>query len=1224
MLTNKKTYIRLIAVVMALMMTVAVFAGCNNQAVKDAQASADAANQAAADVQKAADSIAQAAADLKNQLEEANQRLDEQKDQLDSMAQDAADAHDRIDSYHGNTTAAPETSAPIIENDWINDTATGKTLYERLSALQNDYLTVKKQWYTAENYAKVKTIFDKASYEFMRATDTAGLEQIIAEASAAAAAVDSIATDAAKIQAMIEGFGDVYTELFTSHEPKVVAAREAFDAWVEKYEESSFAPYGLYVYYDEDGNVSYIVNEENDYANRAKLICGGEWNDDKTEVIGGVIKLSIKSGYNGLIAAETKIAQLKDDAENAIKAMLKIELTVAGCANPDAIINVLYAEGSTQNDINKMVDQYKLFKAIITKNGITYADAKANAEAIEAAYTQYRIFWNANGGDDTPISAVDSATLLTGEEFVKLYVLELYNGQLNEYQNLVEDYLNTYIVEYFMNTNNTSALKAANPALAKYLAGFTTPAVNYNDNGEWYVKSVGGDITFGVDASSDVVTVYGTGATVDPTFTADGAKIKKDFTKVVVSTINQIVALEYDKDFKGNKSLADAFLEIDQILVKAIAELAQVYYDDVVAVYMVDQLDQYEETLKNAYANDDGVAPTGANVTYKYTAKADRHDAYYYDYDNAFYNNMTKLIADAKKSVQAFKVTTYDALNTIENKDEGIKNIKDQKLFTVTYEKGLLKSIDLYLSDSVNDPEGKDSAITTVLNKSVYNSSARSFKSYFTKGINIEKAVEFHELKIDYAEALDELVGIGTVADNKVTYTVASVLAADVDVDENDKIDDAEKYTSYMDQLAYILNAKVDATGYTKQEAATYTALNTVRNTGRNAIMALEFMNYDTAVANYTNSSYAAQTSKGKAIYSGVKALSTTTTADKNTAVNVIVDVNVVAEAAIIDVFADGADAVLKAFCDICRSTLKTNVADVLAPYKNNYHFGGLDTTGVYLEKDMNDYVAYLESLATLEAISGFAVKHFGLLEDAVAEGKDKDALETLGYTVQTIQKDTSKAEYSYLLHITSVGATVDQITGINVDTANSKGWYTLATDKLDEYLMLNNDTWIAGQLEDVRVLAYLKDDVVSTILPKLLKEFTGVWDATTGDWKYEIVGLIPVDQLVPVVPYEYGTKRAEVYLAQLNAAYERIVDEVEAITLLADDANDNRYTLATAKTTIGTLDLDNLTGTGILGQAVNENPVWDEADDLSLMMAYVRYYQVGQYDWTKYYANID
>ena len=35
---NKKTYIRLLALVMALMMTVAVFAGCNNQEAIDLSA----------------------------------------------------------------------------------------------------------------------------------------------------------------------------------------------------------------------------------------------------------------------------------------------------------------------------------------------------------------------------------------------------------------------------------------------------------------------------------------------------------------------------------------------------------------------------------------------------------------------------------------------------------------------------------------------------------------------------------------------------------------------------------------------------------------------------------------------------------------------------------------------------------------------------------------------------------------------------------------------------------------------------------------------------------------------------------------------------------------------------------------------------------------------------------------------------------------------------------
>ena len=70
-----------------------------------------------------------------------------------------------------------------------------------------------------------------------------------------AAQVDSIASDAAKVQALIAAFGDVPTEIFTTNEDKVIAAREAFDAWVAKYEKCFFAKNGYQFVRDAKGNI---------------------------------------------------------------------------------------------------------------------------------------------------------------------------------------------------------------------------------------------------------------------------------------------------------------------------------------------------------------------------------------------------------------------------------------------------------------------------------------------------------------------------------------------------------------------------------------------------------------------------------------------------------------------------------------------------------------------------------------------------------------------------------------------------------------------------------------------------------------------------------------------------------------------------------------------------------------------------------------------------------
>jgi hypothetical protein len=100
---------------------------------------------------------------------------------------------------------------------------------------------------------------------------------------------------------------------------------------------------------------------------------------------------------------------------------------------------------------------------------------------------------------------------------------------------------------------------------------------------------------------------------------------------------------------------------------------------------------------------------------------------------------------------------------------------------------------------------------------------------YYTRAFDLNNAIDFHELKIDVAEKLDKLVGIATI-DSKdvITWTVNGQLMAD-----------------YADDVKTVL-------GKAYTNAATYNAISGTRTASRNAIMAVEYMNYDEATPLFT------------------------------------------------------------------------------------------------------------------------------------------------------------------------------------------------------------------------------------------------------------------------------------------------------------------------------------------------------------------------------------
>jgi hypothetical protein len=447
----------------------------------------------------------------------------------------------------------------------------------------------------------------------------------------------------------------------------------------------------------------------------------------------------------------------------------------------------------------------------------------------------------------------------------------------------------------------------------------------------------------------------------------------------------------------------------------------------------------------------------------------------------------------------------------------------------------------------------------------------------YTRIFDLEAAVLFHEEKIAVAEKLDKLVGIVDTINNDgeiTAWKVEGLLMKDFAASAKTVLGDAYK------------------------DSNVYNAISGARTAGRYAIMAVEYMNYDEATPLFTFATYQAANAKGEALYYTNAALASAEIKNKakdNKALNIIVDRDVVAKNALYELFADGADAALKAFADLVRAQIQSNVTTGINLYEKNYSFGQIDPTGVYLEKDMREYVDYLNSLTNLAAIDAYTTTKFGLINNAVAATKVADLT---GYTAQTVGEAKNN---NYLFHVTKFDKTLDQITGIGATDAN--GWYdSLAKTQLTNYFALTSAVAYKG-LEDCRQLAYYKDNVLNgtsgNTMPVLLASYKGAWNAAENKWN-----------TAPKYAYDMAAKRTELYLVRLDEVYTAICDKIAAITLLSEGMNRD---LATAKAAID----------AIVTQADNDTVVLDVADDFSLAIAYKRFYEVNAYDWVQYNKNI-
>lgn len=413
MLNNKKFGIRFFAIVLALLMTAAVFAGCQDKSAREAadkaKADAEAAVKAAADASAAAVSAADAAKALQAQLDDARKQIDEQKKLID----DQKKANDNLQSKVDQIEKNPADTDNIGKDDWDKTTEyVTKQILEELSVLKTKYLVTRQTHYTEVNFITLSQLFDKAYNDLYRATTSDSVKNVLSKLSADAAAVPSISSEAAAIKAQIDGLGNINT-ITTANKAAVAKVRADYIKWLKDYR-TYFAMNGMSV----DAYIS------------------------KNIVVVNTVHTYTKAAFN---IDNDKLQQ----AENTIALIEGYALDVAKAAY-DAVAAVW---GN---------DDYNVIKT--------------SGAAIKAAYEKYLEFLNINGGDGSPIKHVDPADktkVLTGEQFVQFYVHNLYDNWLYEYAEKADQFLEKLPL-FFMNQGDASALDAALAGLdTKYLGIYT-------------------------------------------------------------------------------------------------------------------------------------------------------------------------------------------------------------------------------------------------------------------------------------------------------------------------------------------------------------------------------------------------------------------------------------------------------------------------------------------------------------------------------------------------------------------------------------------------------------------------------------------------------------------------------------------------------------------------------------------------------------------------------
>jgi hypothetical protein len=400
----------------------------------------------------------------------------------------------------------------------------------------------------------------------------------------------------------------------------------------------------------------------------------------------------------------------------------------------------------------------------------TFADIKANSDAIEAAYELYKIFMVANGGDDSPIKKkdADDKVVLTGEDFVKNYVLVLYDNWLAQYQSQAKAMID-FLPTLFMNEGEFTGGEFAgidNSYLGAYLNAEIV------DNYKNYVVTYGPLVELG---SSD-------------------QQLLNEFQRIAILNTAELLKLTFSGSFKGRLSIEDAYKEVDVIVAKTVATMTELYFNKIVMPNVKAKVATLKVLADNYLNSDDA-------------------DAVYKSFDKAF-GKVVESAADAYVAgLSEFKVPTYADLDKVATSSNNKKNISDLLVFN----RDVDANGDVILTLNTDEDTSAFIAILKALNDTV-----KDIADYYAGAqVELDHMIDFYEFRVELSQK------IKTFADNFGT-DVAKVDETRV-AQGGKKLTSGEKddYKKAINTLATSARDAIMALDYSKYTAKTYQPVDT-------------------------------------------------------------------------------------------------------------------------------------------------------------------------------------------------------------------------------------------------------------------------------------------------------------------------------------------------------------------------------------------------------------
>lgn len=541
MLKNKFGMLRILLIALSAIMVVSL-AACNDDSdddsnIQDALNSAIASQNALLSEQEASRKAEESSRLESERLaeesrKESERQADESRKAYEESSrlqaqEDSESLSALLSSLAQTTTPEPTKPTETTTTPVATDTEAIKAVVGEYSKLKAKYTVTNIAMYVGNNVDEIYMLFDKAGIDLNNAKTAEAAQDILNQLIVDVEAVESAATVAADVNALIAALGDVETEVITTSATKL---NDAKDAWYDMVE-----TYGAYLHEDGDAYDADDAITVEDYYEKYVKAC-----EDKAEEDLGVAVSELNKAINKMAVLEA------------------------------------YIEGALSADITKL---YAAFELDFDEDGddlVKTVDGMTAKAFIKNAYYKYQILTVINGGDTTgadtdveweylydeegnvvknedKVKQYDydkPIVTVTAEQFVDVFAVPYLNVELDA---IKENDAKTGVLDQLKAAINETAFNALNGTNIKV------------DLGDFTFADVDGDWDDIVDAFEDELDAITFANTYKTTVTLDDAKA--DIYNKAVAVYVDILAAFINAAKEPAKDLVDATTEdyIDEL-----------------------------------------------------------------------------------------------------------------------------------------------------------------------------------------------------------------------------------------------------------------------------------------------------------------------------------------------------------------------------------------------------------------------------------------------------------------------------------------------------------------------------------------------------------------------------------------------------------------------------------------------------------------------------------